>query len=219
MKKLYCDVCKEEARAVYKIQVIQHDSVDNCYTNSEFINTELCENCLNKIKDFIATEQVKTCECETCATRKVCSKIDNSTSEQTQSVDESDWCNNNENYIMTLFGTPLSTITEAKEEEEDKEEDKGSIYLPKDKTLTFTANPNYNKPLEDKNKDEENFNWTNFLQEKGKKLSDLLNKLKTNEEKNSINIEPTPINFDKVIDKVDLCELDRLFNNMLRKFI
>lgn len=214
MKKLYCDVCKEEARTVYKIQVIQHDSVDNCYTNSEFINTELCENCLNKIKDFIATEQVKSCECETCATGKICSKIDNSIPEQTKSVGEDDWRDNNENYIMTLFGTPLFTVTEAKEK--DKEENKGNIILPRNKTVTFTANSNDNESLEDKSKGEENFNQINFLQEKGKELSDLLNELKVSEKKASVNTKPVRIDFDKAIDKIDLCELERFFSNMLK---
>lgn len=218
MKKLYCDVCKEETRAVCKIQVIQHDSVDNCYTNSEFINAELCENCLNKIKDFIATEQVKSCECETCATRKICSKTDNLIPEQTKPVGEDGWRDNNENYIMTLFGTPLFAVTEAKEK--DKEENKGNIILPRNKTVTFTANSNDNESLEDKSKGEENFNQINFLQEKGKELSDLLNELKVSEKKASVNTKPVRIDFDKAIDKIDLCELERFFSNMLKgKFV
>lgn len=56
MKKLFCDVCKKETTTVYKIQIIQHDSIDNHFTSSEVIDKEICESCLDKMLSSLDDE-------------------------------------------------------------------------------------------------------------------------------------------------------------------
>lgn len=55
MKKLYCDLCKKETSTVSKIQITQHDSINNNYTSSEILEPELCEKCVEEIRSFVST--------------------------------------------------------------------------------------------------------------------------------------------------------------------
>lgn len=67
MKKLFCDVCGKEVTTLYKIQIHQHESTKNNYTNSFILDQEICENCVKNITDFVEKVDKKDpCGCCTC---------------------------------------------------------------------------------------------------------------------------------------------------------
>lgn len=75
MKRLYCDVCEKETNTVFKLQVIQHDSISNPYTSSYCINTEICQECLDKVKNILNNKELSS-NCGNCDDCGKCSCLE-----------------------------------------------------------------------------------------------------------------------------------------------
>ena len=92
MKKLFCDVCGKEVTTLYKVQIHQHESTENNYTNSSILDQEICMDCIKNITDFVEKVDKKDpcgcCTCKNCwGDEKDCEKATLSEEDFVSSID------------------------------------------------------------------------------------------------------------------------------------